>query len=391
MHTRSSGAVHSRAGTRRRDSDGAATARPPRKQVTRRSPVLTATQDQATLQRLLIEAAEEGRLDALDRVISLGANINHADSSGRTAMWFACWEGQLGVVQRLLTAGADAEQVDTELTSPFAVACENGQADVVRFLAQGRWCSLRSSSSSSSRRRGGTSAGESSSCTVDPERQDSDGCSPFFRACLGGQLEVVRYLAEELGVDPHRMDCEGNSPFMVACQEGHVDIVAYLTQCLGRADIERASSGGWTPFSCACFQVRPTITAVINAHIQPLAHSAPGNVNVVAEDPTGRADARVRPPRGGMFWLRFTYATPVIELDDDRRAAWASYVTSLPSAWTCSARTAEASHPSTPRAKKATWTWPASSHGRRASNRRSPAAPDRQCTTTIPPLMCRRG
>ena len=55
-------------------------------------------------------------------------------------------------------------------------------------------------------------------------------------------------------MDPARVDKDGNSPFLVACQEGHLDVIRYLTGPPCSVDVERPSTGGWTPFSCACFQ-----------------------------------------------------------------------------------------------------------------------------------------
>ena len=76
------------------------------------------------------------------------------------------------------------ELSDNEETTPFSVACENGRIDIVRYLAKaaGLWRKLRVPKDRSI----WSDAGRS----VDPERPDTDRCTPFFRACLLGRLNV---------------------------------------------------------------------------------------------------------------------------------------------------------------------------------------------------------
>ena len=199
----------------------------------------------------LMSAAEFGNLAALDRCLGAkGCDPDLQDESGRTALWLACWEGHLQVVQCLVEAGATIELGDFEVTTPFSVACENGRLEIVRYLAKvaGLWRGLRRDRRRIDRR------GRPVSATLDPERTDLDRCTPFFRACLLGRIEVVKFLAEELHVDTGRVDKDGNSPFLVACQEGHLEVIKYLSGPPCHVNVERASTGGWTPFSCACFQ-----------------------------------------------------------------------------------------------------------------------------------------
>ena len=197
----------------------------------------------------LLSAAEFGNVPALERCLATECSPDLCDDAGRTALWLACWEGHLHAVRCLVEAGATVELPDIEETTPFSVACENGRIDIVRYLAKvaGLWRGLRQD-----RRieRDGTPAG----VMIDPERPDAEMCTPFFRACLLGHLEVVQFLAEELRVNIGRVDREGNSPFLMACQEGHLHVIQYLSGPPFNVNVERPSSGGWTPFSCACFQ-----------------------------------------------------------------------------------------------------------------------------------------
>lgn len=198
----------------------------------------------------LLSAAEFGNVAALERCLARSdCSPDLQDDAGRTALWLACWEGHLQAVRCLVEAGATIELPDHEQTTPFSVACENGQIEIVRYLAKvgGLWRGLRQD-------RRVDRDGVPISAIVDPDGPDADRCTPFFRACLLGRLEVVRFLAEELRVDTGRVDKDGNSPFLMACQEGHLGVIQYLSGNPCNVNIERPSTGGWTPFSCACFQ-----------------------------------------------------------------------------------------------------------------------------------------
>jgi len=59
-----------------------------------------------------IDAAERGDVAALDAMILGGAELNQADSGGRTALMAAAAGGHIDAVFTLLNAGADAELRD---------------------------------------------------------------------------------------------------------------------------------------------------------------------------------------------------------------------------------------------------------------------------------------
>jgi ankyrin repeat protein len=55
----------------------------------------------------LIMAALGGEDDRVGQLIAAGADVNHADGNGWTALIAAAMRGSAGVVERLLAAGAD--------------------------------------------------------------------------------------------------------------------------------------------------------------------------------------------------------------------------------------------------------------------------------------------
>ncbi|KAL2832517.1 ankyrin repeat-containing domain protein [Aspergillus cavernicola] len=60
----------------------------------------------------LINAAELGTLSIVDLLVRRGADINHTNSAGRSALTFGVEKGAANVVQRLVDAGCDVNLVD---------------------------------------------------------------------------------------------------------------------------------------------------------------------------------------------------------------------------------------------------------------------------------------
>lgn len=52
-------------------------------------------------------ACENGRIDAVDRLLAAGANVNLIDMDGNNALSYACEYGNLAIVDRLLVYGVD--------------------------------------------------------------------------------------------------------------------------------------------------------------------------------------------------------------------------------------------------------------------------------------------
>ena len=61
----------------------------------------------------LMRASANGYIDTVQLLVARGADLNRADSGGRTALHYAAESGQHRVVEFLLNAGADPEQRDT--------------------------------------------------------------------------------------------------------------------------------------------------------------------------------------------------------------------------------------------------------------------------------------
>jgi ankyrin repeat protein len=79
----------------------------------------------------LMLAAMQGNEKLLDRLLAAGAKVN---DSGWTALHYAALEGKLAIVERLLAAGADVNALTPNLSDALMLAGRNGHIDVVRRL-----------------------------------------------------------------------------------------------------------------------------------------------------------------------------------------------------------------------------------------------------------------
>lgn len=63
-------------------------------------------------------------------------DVNEADSSGRTALHFACGYGEVSVVKELLAAKASVTAVDSDKNTPLHYAAGYGETDCVKMLLE---------------------------------------------------------------------------------------------------------------------------------------------------------------------------------------------------------------------------------------------------------------
>jgi uncharacterized protein len=82
----------------------------------------------------LLQASASGELTAVKKIVGEGADINAADSSGRTALIEAAWAGHADVVKYLVEKGAKVSIADNAGFTPLMRACEEGNAQVVIYL-----------------------------------------------------------------------------------------------------------------------------------------------------------------------------------------------------------------------------------------------------------------
>lgn len=83
------------------------------------------------LNKQMLLAAVDGDLEAVERIVSLGADINYTDQWGNFAMFTAAWEGNIMALDLFHKLGAKVTFEDANL---LCNAAYNGQLSSVKWL-----------------------------------------------------------------------------------------------------------------------------------------------------------------------------------------------------------------------------------------------------------------
>lgn len=85
---------------------------------------------------------------------------------------------------------------------------------------------------------------------------------PLHRACLGGSMEVVRYLVDDLKCTLNPVDDEEWTPMHFAASKGHAEIIFFLSQKKG-ISLDSKDSGGNTPLHLAAARGHVNVVEVL--------------------------------------------------------------------------------------------------------------------------------
>lgn len=92
--------------------------------------------DGAQADPLLISAAENGDIAAVQKLIARDVLLDARDARGRTALLAATHANQIATARLLINAGADVNLADNEGNTPLQHARQRGYADIVNILEQ---------------------------------------------------------------------------------------------------------------------------------------------------------------------------------------------------------------------------------------------------------------
>ena len=173
----------------------------------------------------LPQAAQEGDLDAVRRLLDLGLPLHATDGQGCTALLRACGGGHLAVVQLLLGRGADAALAARSGATCLSAALSMKHDAVVQALLAGG---------------------------ADPNQSLPGGITPLMVAAALGQPKGLQALLAH-GADARAADGEGGTALHAAAQFGfsardRVRAVAIWDALLASgADADAGNSAGQTP------------------------------------------------------------------------------------------------------------------------------------------------
>ncbi|CAL1545380.1 unnamed protein product [Lymnaea stagnalis] len=143
------------------------------------------------------------------------ANIDCKDVHGRTPLMLTCIIDNSGLGFKmayiLVKAGADPNARDGMGRTALSYACMNGRESLVRLILKEDALNLNET--------------------------DSDSNTCLHHAALGGNLPIVRMLAQafhKYGLSPDHRNNRGYTPLLIACKSGHY-MAAYTILTIAKA------------------------------------------------------------------------------------------------------------------------------------------------------------
>jgi ankyrin repeat protein len=212
------------------------------------TPLLELSENIVSDINLLTWAAGNGRIDIVNRLVTLGININTLDIYDMPPIIFAAANGHLDIVNRLIELDVDLEAQDTEGRTPLIWASLEGHPTIVNRLAE---------------------------LHIDIDAQDHHDRTAFSWAAAHGHLAIVNSLGE-LDVDTDTQDEEGRTPLSWAAGEGHLDVVDALVN--QNVDFRALDHSDRMPLSWAAG----------NGHLDIVNRLAERRLDILAPDWEGR-------------------------------------------------------------------------------------------------------
>ncbi len=157
----------------------------------------------ADLTDQLLEAAMNGDMDKVKKIVGDGLDVNIRGEGERTALMMAAYNGHTDIVKYLLRKGAKVNLVD-EMGRPALIYAASGPfPETVKVLLDHK---------------------------ADPDIiAKGDGWTALMFAAAEGQLEVVKVLLN-YGADPSIKEKDGDDAESFAKKNNHYKVAEYLHQ-----------------------------------------------------------------------------------------------------------------------------------------------------------------
>jgi len=186
---------------------------------------------------LLHGAAEDGSIEIVASMLSMGLDINVRDDAGATPLFYAARGGQVEATEYLVANGADVHATDYLLATPLHYLFENRVSQrhletMELLIAEGvqvdarQWWGERVLMYAISRRNMEAlelllSAGS------DVNTGTVDNSTPLHYAARGADRDIVSLLLDR-GATPNVYNSSGLTPLHAAAAGGHTEIVELL-------------------------------------------------------------------------------------------------------------------------------------------------------------------
>jgi ankyrin repeat protein len=187
---------------------------------------------QIALASELCDAAADGELGNVERLLAHGAEVNAKNSSGMTPLHLAAGNGHKDVAELLLAHGAEVNAKNSSGMTPLHLAAGNGHKDVAELLlAHGAEVNAKDNFGNTPLH-----------CATIPETgvmqlllahgadvnaKEIYGFTPLHYQALCGREDSAKVLLSH-GADVNAKNKEGRTPLDCATDYGHVHVVELL-------------------------------------------------------------------------------------------------------------------------------------------------------------------
>jgi ankyrin repeat protein len=172
-----------------------------------------------TVDRELIEAAGKNNLSEVERLLSVGADVNAKDTEGFTSLHWASSKGHLQVFRALREHGADIESTSISLGwRPLHFAAMTGHLPIVNELVSPNDINGTTSILGKRKRQG-----------ANIDSKDNDGDTPLCIASIHDHLAIVKALLSG-GADIRVANNDGRLPMHQAVNIRNSAVSKYLLQ-----------------------------------------------------------------------------------------------------------------------------------------------------------------
>ncbi|KAF0030448.1 hypothetical protein F2P81_017179 [Scophthalmus maximus] len=210
--------------------------------------------------RLLHYTVASGDAESVERVLSLGADVNCATARGYNPLIIAVLHRLHDIIPLLLERGASATQGDEDQWTALHFAAQNGDDRTVRLLldkgavADARektgWMPLHLACQNGHETVARLLISRLSEVVV-RERQEARGRTALHLASAYGHLNIAKLLLTK-GADPNVTDCSLFTSLHLSAEEGHNRVVRELLK--SGASAESADSRGYTALHLAALK-----------------------------------------------------------------------------------------------------------------------------------------
>ena len=234
-------------------------------------------EDNSSLEDYLMQSVILGCIEAVEFLLTAGADPCHYDASGRSVLSIASLTGSTMIAKLLIDAGADVNQVNLNGSklNPLMLACEKKHDDMVLLLLQSGadpnlqtgtgQTALLSVDYSDYRSLGIVRA--LLEAGADVNCQNSLKCSSLVLACEYGCYEIAELLIQ-FGANVNLSTFDGHTPLMIACQMKREDIAFLLLT--SNADTNLQTNKSQTALMLACGnQLAHTVSLLLSNGADP--------------------------------------------------------------------------------------------------------------------------